>query len=137
MDYGRVTAVDFVNVPSYHIADDVAVRTSPGQLRVAVDFGGAIYVQQDAASAGLTVTPQRYQELIALGREIKWALKDSRWARRADHRGRVRRRGGVHHRHRLPDRRAPIRGGSRRRSGTRVRPAVRPSAKGAAPGVSG
>jgi proline racemase/trans-L-3-hydroxyproline dehydratase len=78
---GRVRAVDFVNVPSYHIADDVAVSTSRGHLRVAVGFGGAIYAQVDAASAGLSVAPQRYQELIALGREIKWALSGSRWAR--------------------------------------------------------
>jgi proline racemase len=80
-DAGRVTAVDFVNVPSYLIADDVPVSTSRGELRVAVGFGGAIYVQVNAASAGLSVTPAQHQQLIALGREIKWALNDSRWAR--------------------------------------------------------
>jgi proline racemase len=78
---GRVTAVDFVNVPSYLIADDVPVSTSRGELRVAVGFGGAIYAQVDAASVGLSVVPEQHQQLIALGREIKWALNDSRWAK--------------------------------------------------------
>ncbi|NUT05857.1 MAG: proline racemase [Hamadaea sp.] len=82
---GRVTArvhtgdgrVDFVNVPSYLIARDVEV----GEYRVDVSFGGAIYAQVDASSLGLTVTPESYQDLIAVGREIKWALNDSPWAR--------------------------------------------------------
>ncbi|MET0426158.1 MAG: proline racemase family protein [Actinoplanes sp.] len=78
---GRVTAVDFVNVPSYLIAEDVPVQTSRGELRVTIGYGGAIYAQVDAASAGLSVTPEQHLELIALGREIKWALNDSRWAK--------------------------------------------------------
>src|SRR5262249_20113010 len=39
------------------------------------------YAQLDAASIGLTVTPENHQELIAIGREIKWALNDSPWAK--------------------------------------------------------
>jgi proline racemase len=74
---GRVKAVDFVNVPSYLIADQVRVPTARGDVEVAVSYGGAIYAQVDAATVGLSVVPEHLNELIALGREIKWALNDS------------------------------------------------------------
>ncbi|MFC7959136.1 proline racemase family protein [Rhodococcoides kroppenstedtii] len=89
---GRVTArvhtdgtdicgVDFVNVPSYRLATDVAVATSVGEVRVDIAFGGAIYAHLDAASVGLQVVPENYTALIALGREIKWALDSTAHAR--------------------------------------------------------
>ncbi|MFG2040450.1 proline racemase family protein [Dactylosporangium sp. NPDC048998] len=71
---GRVSAVDFVSVPSYLIAPSVEVPTRRGVVRAAVSYGGAIYAQVDAATVGLAVTPEQHQELIALGREVKWAL---------------------------------------------------------------
>lgn len=74
---GSVTAVDFVNVPGFVMALDVPVRTSRGDVTVDVGFGGAIYAQLDARSVGLTVTPENTDEIIAIGREIKWALNDS------------------------------------------------------------
>jgi len=88
---GRVTArvhtkgaviesVDFVNVASYHMHSDISVDTSLGALTVDVSFGGAIYAQLDVAQIGLSVTPEHYGEIIAIGREIKWALKDSEYA---------------------------------------------------------
>jgi proline racemase len=88
---GRVTArvhtkgaviesVDFVNVASYHMHSDISVETSLGALTVDVSFGGAIYAQLDVAQIGLSVTPERYGEIIAIGREIKWALNDSEYA---------------------------------------------------------
>jgi proline racemase len=73
----RVAAVDFVNVPSWVVASDVPVTTSTGQVRVAVAYGGAIYATLPAAQLGLAVTPERLADLIALGREIKWALNDT------------------------------------------------------------
>lgn len=76
-DGGRVTAVDFDNVTSYLIDADVPVTTSRGDLTVSVGFGGAIYAMLDAATVGLTVAPGDVDEIIALGREIKWALNDS------------------------------------------------------------
>ena len=72
-----MVAVDFVNVPSWVIARDVPVTTSLGQARVSVAYGGAIYATLPAAQFGLTVTPRRLGDLIALGREIKWALNDA------------------------------------------------------------
>jgi proline racemase len=77
---GRTVAVDFVNVPSYVLAEDIAVSTSRGEVLVTVSYGGAIYASVDAANVGLTVDPSHYRELIALGREVKWALNDSEYA---------------------------------------------------------
>lgn len=88
---GRVTArvhtkgsviesVDFVNVASYHMHSDISVDTSLGALTVDVSFGGAIYAQLDVAQIGLSVTPKHYGEIIAIGREIKWALNDSEYS---------------------------------------------------------
>lgn len=73
----RVVAVDFVNVPSWLVARDVPVVTSRGEVRVTVSFGGAIYATLPAAELGLTVAPEHLGDLIALGREIKWALNDA------------------------------------------------------------
>ena len=74
---GRVTGVDFVNVPSWVIAREVPVTTSRGEATVTVAYGGAIYATLPAGQLGLSVTPEHLGELIALGREIKWALNDS------------------------------------------------------------
>jgi proline racemase len=71
---GRTTAVDFVNVPSYVLARDVPVDTSRGKVAVTVAYGGAIYASVDASALGLAVEPAHYRDLIAIGREIKWAL---------------------------------------------------------------
>jgi proline racemase/trans-L-3-hydroxyproline dehydratase len=76
----RVIAVDFVNVPSWVVASDVPVTTSRGKVRVTVAYGGAIYATLPAAQLGLAVTPQCLGDLIALGREIKWALNDTKHA---------------------------------------------------------
>jgi proline racemase len=78
---GRVRAVDFVNVPSYLCARDVEVVTSQGTVRVDVGFGGAIYAHVRAGDVGLAVDPSCLNELIAVGREVKWLLNDSEPAR--------------------------------------------------------
>jgi proline racemase len=77
---GRVVAVDFVNVPSWVVAADVPVATSRGEVSVTVAYGGATYASLPAEQLGLEVTPSHLGDLIALGREIKWALDDSRHA---------------------------------------------------------
>ncbi len=73
----RVVAVDFVNVPSWVVARDVPVSTSRGEVRVTVAYGGAIYASLSASQLDLAVTPEHLGELIAIGREVKWALNDS------------------------------------------------------------
>jgi proline racemase len=78
---GRVQHVTFRNVASYAVARDVPVTTSRGPVRADISYGGALYASVAAGSLGLAVTPEHYAELIAVGREIKWALNESPWAR--------------------------------------------------------
>ena len=75
-----MTGVEFINVPSYLVAERVPLSTARGDVRVDVGFGGAFFAHLDAASVGLTVEPERIHDLIALGREVKWALNDSEYA---------------------------------------------------------
>lgn len=74
----------FTNVPSWVAARGVEISTTLGKVAVDVSYGGAFYVSVPAASVGLAVTPEHYQELITIGREIKWALNDSEYARHPD-----------------------------------------------------
>jgi proline racemase len=84
---GVITSVVFENVESYAIARGIEVETSRGTVHADFSYSGAIYVSVSAASVGLTVTPENYTDLIAIGREIKWALNDSEWAKHpTDHR---------------------------------------------------
>ncbi|MGW1341268.1 proline racemase family protein [Kribbella sp. NPDC002412] len=71
---GVVSSVAFRNVPSYVFARGVPVSTSRGDTVADVSFGGAFYASVAASSVGLSVTPECYADLIAVGREIKWAL---------------------------------------------------------------
>ncbi|WP_375489393.1 proline racemase family protein [uncultured Jatrophihabitans sp.] len=80
LDAARITGVDFVNVASWVIARDVPVSTSRGAARVTVAYGGAIYATLPAAQLGLSVAPEHLGDLIAVGREIKWALNDTEHA---------------------------------------------------------
>ncbi len=77
---GRVVAVDFVNVASWVSATEVPVSTSRGDVLVTVAFGGAMYATLAAEQLGLSVEPKHLDELVAIGREIKWALNDSEHA---------------------------------------------------------
>ncbi|MEU4560497.1 proline racemase family protein [Actinoplanes sp. NPDC023936] len=70
----RVTAVDYVSVPSYLVDDNIVVPTPRGPATVTVSYGGALYAQVEAASLGLAVAPEHLPELIVLGRQIKAAL---------------------------------------------------------------
>jgi proline racemase len=78
---GRVRRVTFRNVASYVIARKVAVQTSRGPVLADLSYGGASYASVDASSVGLAVDPAHHAQLIAIGREIKWALNDTPWAR--------------------------------------------------------
>ncbi|MFI5731826.1 proline racemase family protein [Kribbella sp. NPDC051587] len=70
----RVTSseVTFQNVPSYVLARSVPVAGVVADI----SFGGAFYASVSAASVGLAVIPEHYADLIAIGRQIKWALND-------------------------------------------------------------
>ncbi len=78
---GAVHDVSFRNVASYVVVRDVMVTTSRGPVFVDVSYGGALYASVHADRLGLAVDPVHYTDLIALGREIKWALNDTEWAK--------------------------------------------------------
>lgn len=80
---GTITHVVFENVESYVIERGIRLDTSRGTVSVDLSYGGAIYASVSAASVGLTVQPDDYGDLIAIGREIKWALNDSSLATHA------------------------------------------------------
>lgn len=79
-----VVGVVFENVSSYPVARGVEVVTSAGTVTVDLSFGGALYASVEASALGLSVVPADYHRLLALGREIKWALNDSDLARHPD-----------------------------------------------------
>ena len=71
---GQVTGVDFVNVPSYALAAGIETQTRRGRV------SAAIYAHLRAADVGLAVEPGNVNELIAIGREVKWALNETKYA---------------------------------------------------------
>jgi proline racemase len=70
---GFVESVTFRNVPAFVIARGAL----PG---VDVSYGGAIYASIAARDVGLSVEPRHYQELIAVGRDIKRQLEGTEYA---------------------------------------------------------
>lgn len=80
---GALVRATFRNVASHAIARGVAVETSRGTVRADLSFSGAIYASVRAADLGLSATPEHYTELIAIGREVKWALTASPEAQHA------------------------------------------------------
>lgn len=78
---GEVREVSFRNVPAYVLGQGITVNTSRGPVRADVSYGGAIYASVDASALELPVSPEHYGALLALGREIKWKLNGTEWAR--------------------------------------------------------
>ncbi|TCN35095.1 proline racemase [Kribbella orskensis] len=78
---GVVQRVAFRNIPSYVVTRAAKVMTRWGLVLADISFGGAFYASVQASSVGLAVTPENYADLIALGREVKWALNETPWAR--------------------------------------------------------
>lgn len=77
---GRVSSVDFLNVASYVLHEEVETSTSLGSITSTISFGGAIYAQVEASSIGLSVSPGDLPALIVLAREIKAALNGTAYA---------------------------------------------------------
>jgi proline racemase len=78
---GAVDRVAFANVASYVVAREIPVATAAGDVTVSLSYGGALYASLPAAAIGLVVTPDHLGDLIKIGREIKWALDGTEWAR--------------------------------------------------------
>ncbi|GAA2885348.1 proline racemase family protein [Microbacterium esteraromaticum] len=73
---GRIHDIVFRNVESRVLERGIALRTSRGEVTVDLVFGGAVYATLPASAVGLEVTPENTAALIAIGREIKWALNE-------------------------------------------------------------
>ncbi|WP_309128304.1 proline racemase family protein [Microbacterium sp.] len=83
---GAIDEIVFRNVESRVLERGIRLSTSRGEVDVDLIFGGAVYATLSAASVGLEVTPQNTTDLIAIGREIKWALNEHPSAQLADDR---------------------------------------------------
>jgi proline racemase len=81
---GRVQQVAFRNVPAYVLGRDVEVTVERGTVRADLSYGGAIYASVPASAFGLAVRPEYYADLLAVGRQVKWALEATSWARHPD-----------------------------------------------------
>jgi proline racemase len=78
---GRVQQVTFRNVAAYVLGRDIEVATDHGTVRADLSYGGAIYASVPASAVGLEVRPEHHAELLAVGRQVKWALEATEWAR--------------------------------------------------------
>ncbi|MFE6997163.1 proline racemase family protein [Microbacterium sp. NPDC057659] len=81
---GRIEEIVFRNVESRVLSRGIPLVTSRGDVTVDLVFGGAVYATLPASAVGLSVTPENTAELIAIGREIKWALNEHPSAQLAD-----------------------------------------------------
>lgn len=74
---GVPSSVIFRNVPAYVMARNVGLTIAGRTVAVDISFGGAVYVSVPAGAVGLAVEPDHVDALIAVGREVKAALRDS------------------------------------------------------------
>ena len=72
---GRVERVRFRNVPSFVLAEGVAVTTTRGSVTADIAYGGAFYAFVDAGALGLAVESANLAAFIDVGREVKRALE--------------------------------------------------------------
>ena len=83
---GRIDEIVFRNVESRMLSRGIRLQTSRGEVDVDLTFGGAVYATLPASAVGLEVTPAHTTDLIAIGREIKWALDEHPAAQLTDSR---------------------------------------------------
>jgi len=75
---GVVKKVSFVNVPSFVFLHDQVIDVPGfGRVRYDIAFGGAFYVFCDADELNLGLEAKDFQQLIDIGRRIKYAVMDS------------------------------------------------------------
>jgi len=78
IENGIVKESSFVNVPSYlHLKNKTVEVEGIGKVKFDIAFGGAYYAFVEAASVGLKMTPDYYNQLIDYGRRIKYAVMDN------------------------------------------------------------
>ena len=75
---GVTKSISFKNIFSHSIAENVSVALSDGRsVAVDIGYGGANYASLDVKQLGITVEPKHLDELIKIGREVKWKLNES------------------------------------------------------------
>lgn len=73
-----ITRITFRNVRSQLVAKDLSLELADGRkVLLDIGYGGANYAILEASQLGLEVIPEHLDELIRLGREIKWKLNNS------------------------------------------------------------
>ena len=70
-----VTSVRFRNVPSFVVERDMHLRLADRAVTCDLSYGGAFYASVDAATLGLSVTPDNLTRFISMGREIKGVIE--------------------------------------------------------------
>ena len=74
---GKVTAVEFTNVPAFATHIDASVEVEGlGTVTLDVAYGGAFFAIVDARSVGLDIVPDQARDLVAIGTQIKAAARD-------------------------------------------------------------
>jgi len=74
---GNVIETMFRNVPSFlYLADQRVTVADIGEVLFDVAYGGAFYTFVDAKQLGLSLTPEKYGQIIDYGRRIKHAVAD-------------------------------------------------------------
>jgi trans-L-3-hydroxyproline dehydratase len=75
----KIESIYFENVPSFVLARDEVINVpGMGQIQYDIAFGGAFYAYVQAASIGLTCTPQNFPALVQKGMAIKRAIMETR-----------------------------------------------------------
>lgn len=75
---GKVKEVSFLNVPSFVYKHNQIVDIPEiGSVRYDVAFGGAFYAFCNAEELNIGLEPKDYNQLIDVGRRIKYAVMDS------------------------------------------------------------
>ena len=74
---GKVTSVEFTNVPAFatHIGSAVEVE-GLGTVPVDVAYGGAFFAIVDARALGFEIAPHEARDLVAVGTRIKAAASE-------------------------------------------------------------
>ncbi|WWC62178.1 uncharacterized protein I303_104772 [Kwoniella dejecticola CBS 10117] len=76
LEKGEIVFADFVNVPSYQLAQNVSITLPSTGISIKLDlsWGGAVYAYVDASQFGLKVDEKGHDDFVKLGREIKATL---------------------------------------------------------------
>ena len=75
---GVITGITFRSVRSHMVAKDLSLDLDDGRkVSLDIGYGGANYAILETSQLGLEVVPEHLDELIRLGREIKWKLNNS------------------------------------------------------------